>query len=61
MSILLLIISSLGILITFENKVNNSITGDSNIYLAIGVFIVVAKATEATFKLHRKFKSKNIT
>ena len=60
-SILLLIISGLSIWMTFENKFNNSTTGGSNIYLATGVFIVAIKATEATFKLHGKFKSKNIT
>lgn len=53
----MLLLMSLGaVIMTVLNKIGVSTGGGSNIILAIIILFAAVKATEATFKLHGKYK-----
>jgi len=55
-AIVLLLMSLGAVIMTVLNKIGVSTGGGSNIILAIIILFAAVKATEATFKLHGKYK-----
>ncbi len=54
-AIILLLLSCATVVITFMNKIGNTSSGGTNVFLAIILLVVAIRAIEATFKLHGRF------
>ena len=60
-AVLLFLMACLSLVVTIMNKMGVANQGGGNIFLAVIVLIVSARAIEATFKLRGQFKTYQVT